>query len=72
MEVKIRKGNVLITLPMEEPRLSASGKNRVVASSYGVRNSTARVDGKIVRVTANAFIDADDKRAQKRAKPQKP
>lgn len=72
MDVKIRKGNVVLELPLEAPRPSASGKTLLVASSYGVQRSTARVDGKVVCVVANVFVYADDKRVQKRAKPQKP
>ena len=60
MQVKIRKDNLIITLPVEEPRLSASGKTRVIASTRGVRKTTIRVDGKIVSVVANAFIPADE------------
>jgi hypothetical protein len=59
MDVKIRKGNVVIELPLEEPRRSASGKTQVIASSYGVQRSTARFGGKIVCAIANAFVYAD-------------
>lgn len=59
MEAKIRNKNLVIVLPLEEPHPSASKKTLVVASSHGVQQSTARVDGKIVSVVANAFIDVD-------------
>ena len=67
MDVKIRKGNVVIELPLEEPRPSASGKTRVIASSYGVQQSTARFDGKIVCVTANAFVYTDSSKGKKKS-----
>ena len=59
MDTKIRNGNLVISLPLEEPRTSASGKTLVVASSRGVRRSTARLNGKIVCVVANAFVYPD-------------
>jgi hypothetical protein len=62
MDVKIRKGNVVIELPLEEPRRSASGKTQDIASSYGVQRSTARIDGKIVCVIANAFVYSDSQK----------
>jgi hypothetical protein len=67
MEVKIRKGNVFIELPLEKPRRSASGKTQVVASSYGVQRSTARINGKTVCVTANAFVYADSPKEKKKS-----
>ena len=56
MEARIRNGNLIITLPLEQPRPSSSKKTLIVASSHGVRRSTARIDGEIVCVTANAFV----------------
>jgi hypothetical protein len=68
MEVKIRKGNVVIELPLEEPRRSTSGKTNVIASSYGVQRSTTRINGKIVCVIANAFVYADSPKGKKKSK----
>jgi hypothetical protein len=65
MELKIRKGNVVIELPLEKPRRSASGKTRVVASSYGVQRSTTRIGGKIVCAIANAFVYAESPKEKK-------
>jgi hypothetical protein len=59
MEAKIRNGNLTIVLPVQDPKLSASGKNLVVASSRGVRQTTCRINGEIVSVIANAFIRPD-------------
>lgn len=56
METKVRNGNLIVVLPLEEPKLSASGKTMVVASSRGVRKTTCRLDGEIVCVIANAFV----------------
>jgi hypothetical protein len=56
METKIRNGNLVMVLPLEEPKLSASGKTLVIANSRGVRKTTCRLDGEIVCVIANAFV----------------
>ena len=56
MKAKIRNGNLLISLPLEKPRLSASGKSQLVATSHGVRPTIARLDGKLILVVANAFF----------------
>jgi hypothetical protein len=60
METRLRKGNLIVVLPLEEPRLSATEKTLVVASSRGVRQTTMRLDGKIVWVNANAWVRPDD------------
>ena len=62
MEAKIRNHNLVIILPLEEPRRSATGKTMVVASSHGVKKTASRVDGKIVCVVANAFVYPDVER----------
>jgi hypothetical protein len=56
METKIRNGNLIVVLPLEEPKLLATGKTLVVASSRGVRRTTCRLEGEIVCVIANAFV----------------
>ena len=58
METRIRNGNLIVVLPLEQPKLSATGKTLVVASSRGVRRTTCRIDGEIVCVIANAFVYA--------------
>lgn len=58
MSIKVeRRGDVLrIELPLEEPRLSKSGKNRLIASTYGVKRTEVRYRGHHIVVVANAFI----------------
>jgi hypothetical protein len=68
MEAKIRKGLIVISMPLEAPKLSATGKTLVVASSRGKRQTTVRVEGKFVYVIANAFILPDEPPAQKTGK----
>jgi hypothetical protein len=60
METKIRNGNLIVVLPLEQPKLSATGKALVVASSRDVRKTTFRLDGQILCVIANAFVYPDE------------
>jgi hypothetical protein len=53
---KIEGQNLVVTIPLETPHPSASGKTLVVASSYGNKPTTAVVDGKPVIVGLNAYI----------------
>ncbi len=51
------KGNKLhITIDLEKPTPSASGKTLMVASSRGNTVTTATVDGKPVVIGLNAYI----------------
>ena len=56
MEAKIENGKLIITIPIHEPRASASGKTMVVASSQGNKPTGAMVNGKPVIVGLNAYI----------------
>ena len=47
---------LVITIPLEKPKPSATGKNLVVASSRGNQTTTAVVDGQPVVVGFNAYI----------------
>lgn len=66
MKAKVIGDQLVISLPMETPTPSASGKTLIVASSRGVRSSNVKVDGKDVCVVANAFIYADSVKEQPR------
>lgn len=55
MDVKIAKGNIIITLPLIS-RPSSSGKTTLVATSGGNVATAATVDGRTVKVGVNAFI----------------
>jgi hypothetical protein len=59
MEAAIKRRNLVITLPLEVPRPSGSGKTLVIASSRGTQRSTARYGGKVVCVNVNAFVYPD-------------
>ena len=56
MQVEIKNGDLVITIPMQKPAPWASGKTLVVASSHGNQPTSAQVDGKPVVVGLNAYI----------------
>jgi hypothetical protein len=58
MKGSIEKGELVIRIPLQEPRPSASGKTLVVASSHGNQATTATVNGKPVIIGLNAYIKA--------------
>lgn len=56
MKVEIKGNELIITVEMQTPTPSASGKTLVVASSHGNQVTTAVIDGKPVVVGLNAYI----------------
>lgn len=56
-----------ISVPVEGPRPSASGKSELVATSGGVVRTDAIIDGRRVHVICNAFVYPTDSRPKKRA-----
>lgn len=56
MKVTIEGKELVIRIPMCEPRPSSSGKTLVVATSGGNQTTTALVNGKPVVVGLNAYI----------------
>ena len=56
MTAIIQGSNLIITLPLQTPRPSASGKTLVVATSGGNMSTTARVADKNVTIGVNAYI----------------
>jgi hypothetical protein len=69
MDARIEDGNLVIELPLEKPRPSATGKTLLVASTRGVQRSTARFKGKTISVVANAFIFPDTGVTERPGKP---
>jgi len=53
---EIKGKTLVITLDLQAPAPSASGKTLVVASSHGNVATTAVVDGKPVTVGVNAYV----------------
>ena len=60
MKVEVKNGRLTISLKLRKPTPSKSGKTLLVASTRGVQTSSVEVNGKPVRIVANAFIDIDD------------
>ena len=56
MKVEIKGKQLIITMDMQTPAPSSSGKTLVVASSHGNVQTSAEVDGKPVTVGVNAYI----------------
>ena len=53
---KVEGGKLILTLDMQQPTPSRTGKTRVVASTHGNQPTTVMVDGKPVIVGVNAYI----------------
>ncbi len=47
---------LVITIPMQAPKISSTGKTNIVASSSGGKATAATVDGKPVSVNLSAWI----------------
>jgi len=56
MKVEIKGKEMIITVDLQTPAPSASGKTLVVASSHGNQPTTATIDGKPVILGFNAYI----------------
>lgn len=56
MDVKIENGKLHISIDMQEPTPSASGKTLVVASTHGNMATDCVVDGKNLVIGLNAYI----------------
>jgi len=56
MEVKIENGKLVISIDMQEPTPSASGKTLVVATTHGNIKTDCVIDGKPVVIGLNAYI----------------
>ena len=56
MNAEIKDGRLVITIPLHDPRPSASGKTLVVASSGGNQATAAVVNGKPITIGVNAYI----------------
>lgn len=56
MTAEIKDKKLIITIDLQAPERSASGKTLVVATSHGNQATTATVQGKPVIVGCNAYI----------------
>jgi hypothetical protein len=53
---EIRGKQLIITLDLQDPQPSASGKTLVVATTHGNMATTAQIGGKPVTIGVNAYI----------------
>ncbi len=56
MDVKIENGKLHITIELQEPTPSASGKTLVVATTHGNMPTQCMINGKPVVIGLNAYI----------------
>ena len=56
MKAVVKDGLLTVTIPIQKPVPSASGKTLVVATSHGNQPTTAEVNGKAVIIGLNAYI----------------
>ena len=56
MEVKIENDKLIISIELQKPTPSASGKTLVVATTHGKVTTDCVIDGKPVVVGLNAYI----------------
>lgn len=61
ISVKIERKNIVIRLPLEQPRPSSSGKSTLIATSRGLITGEAKYKNKPVVIVASAFIFPDKK-----------
>ena len=56
VEIDTKTNELVIRLPLQTPRPSASGKTLVVATSSGNKPTAATIDGKPIIVGCNAYV----------------
>jgi hypothetical protein len=56
MDVKIENGKLYISIELQEPTPSASGKTLVVATTHGNMPTQCMINGKPVVIGLNAYI----------------
>lgn len=56
MDVKIENGKLIISIELQEPTPSASGKTLVVATTHGNMVTQCVINGKHVVIGLNAYI----------------
>jgi hypothetical protein len=56
MDVKIENGKLIISIDLQEPTPSASGKTLVVATTHGNMVTQCVINGKNIVIGLNAYI----------------
>jgi hypothetical protein len=66
------RNNILkIYLPLQQPKISKSGKNLTIASSFGPAGTGVEYEGQPVLVVANAFVRNSEHPGGKTQEPSK-
>ena len=60
MQAKIEGQNLVVTIPLQTPTRSKSGKSYIVASTGGFFKTDATVQGQQVSVSLNAIIGSKE------------
>jgi hypothetical protein len=56
MKAEVKGNQLIITMDLQKPSPSSSGKTLIVATSGGNQVTTATVDGKPITIGVNAYI----------------
>lgn len=56
MNVEVKDGKLVITLPLQPPTRSKTGRSLIVATTSGFQRSTAKYEGSEISVSVNACI----------------
>jgi hypothetical protein len=56
MKAEIKDGNLVITIPMQTPTPSSTGRTLIVASTGGNKETDVQVNGKPVIIGLNCYI----------------
>lgn len=59
MNATVKDRKLIIEINMQDPKLSASGRNFVVATTRGPWESPVEIAGKPVVIVLNAYVAAD-------------
>lgn len=57
IRAKLKNDYLRLELPLQEPKVSGSKKNRVIATTKGRVNTGIEYEGQEIMVVANAFIE---------------
>jgi hypothetical protein len=60
LSVEIKNGMMFVAVPLQTPKLSLSGKSKVIATSHGMRVTKVTYDDCPVILSFNAFVNADE------------
>jgi hypothetical protein len=60
MKTQIEDGQLIITLKLQKPKPSKTGKSDVVATTHGTRRTAKTLHNKRLYVNCNAFIRDDE------------